>query len=187
MCAGFLTNYIDIKLVTYGIAIEGNILFQIVIQNMRPFYYLALVQNFFIGLIIVLLVPLYFPLDTWANGLLFALINVLQYIVGSFDNNVLNSITPHEIMGLSFAYSGVLPPLFAFSAVGLAMLQLSTFWNVTVIIAFHLIYLLYAIGYGVFQARSIKKKLDDQDRFSATSFYQTWVLGYGSYWKSKND
>jgi hypothetical protein len=152
---------------------------------MRPWYYFNFTQNVFIVLIILALVSLYFNLSTTFNGIIFALISVLQYIVGAYDNNVINAITPNRIMGLAFALSGVIPPLLSFVAVALAAAQFSNATNVSIILGFHVAYLLYAIGYGVLQSENIKKMLDDSSRFSATSFYQAWIMGYGVRWKEE--
>jgi hypothetical protein len=79
----------------------------------------------------------------------------------------------------------MLPPLLGFGAVALAAAKYSNATNVSIIMGFHVLYLIYAIGYGVIQASNIKKTLDDKEQFSATSFYDTWILGYGVKWATK--
>src|SRR5689334_11206879 len=96
--------------------------FQLVILKMRPWYYF----NFFLNslqlclCILLLYVPiclfiprfislnraLYFNLATWLNGTIYAMILVIQFFMTNYDNNVINAISPHEIMGLSFALQG---------------------------------------------------------------------------------
>jgi hypothetical protein len=206
MCGGLLVNFMIISAISNSFSVVGNIIFQLVIMKMRPWYYLTFIQNFLILLITVLLFLIYFPLGTVLNGIIFGVITVFLGILSNYDNNIINSVTPHQIMGLSFGIlspffsflflsfpffcfhshisglQGVLAPLFGLGAVLLATLQFKGWINITIIIIVHFVFLIYATCYGILQSRNIKLKLDDKERFATNSWYQTWVSGYGEYW-----
>jgi hypothetical protein len=88
-------------------------------------------------------------------------------------------------MGLSFVISGVVPPLLSLTAIALAVANYSNFMKVTIILLFHVAFLIYTIVYNIWQSKNVKIYLDDPDKFSSTSFYDNWILGYGSRWETE--
>lgn len=210
MCAGYITNFIDITAITNSIQLGGNLVFQFVILKMRPWYFYNVVQNVIQLILCGLLLSLYFDLSTALNGAVLALIMLIQYFVTNFDNNVINAITPNEIMGLSFALQGSVAPLLQLFAVWLAATSLTSWVNTTIILGFNGLVLGFSIFVGIYNSGQMKSLLDDNEEFDdepdldlAASgeemeggarpkpgawkrvgyYYKAFVLGYGPYWK----
>jgi len=177
-CNGYLTNYINLVTISSAVSLFGNFFFQAFIVDMRPWYFLARFIVILQLFLCFVLVSLYFDLSVALSGVILAIVNVIQFFMTHYSNNLINGITPVDILGVSFLMQGVFTPLATMASVGLAFLAPPQWINVTVILAINALTVIHWIIWSIVWTDDIKKLDDKEEKQKQSSCMRKFVTGY---------
>ena len=81
-------------------------MYQVVLVHARPFHYYS--RIYFVGALIItgLSASAYADLGPHAGSVVVAIMNVLNYLMLNYDNAIISSVVPPDIVGFVFGFQG---------------------------------------------------------------------------------